>query len=1132
MDNLSLTAVGVRPGFRLHKLEVYNWGTFDSTTGQVHTVRPSGATTLLIGQNGSGKSTLVDALLTLLVKPGGRNYNVAAGARKQERDERSYIRGACGRRSRDEDNHPDIQFLRSANGHYSALLACFRNEGTDEAFTLAQILYLNAEGRSEKVYCFAPAERSIVDNCGGLTSMERLRQQMEKRGFRATTSFSEYQKWFEKATGVRSKAMDVFNQTVAVKDIQSLNRFIRDHMLEAKPWNDRVEGLLNHFTQLSDAHRSLVLVRKQFESLTPIVEAGGAYRRQAGQLEEVRRLVDASDSFFCQKLVDLYTPECESRQRGLDAVREKKKLLDRQIAEVQEECRRLKNEIEQAGGERLRQIPLLIQNHETQAGTKREAHRQYHEALRAAGIVDTVGDATAFTAVQKQLAPVVADLETEIHQAENRRNTLVIQQDRITERVQEDEAEYQALSRRQGNLPEYLARLRHQLCEGLHLPEKDLPFVAELIAVKPDERGWESSIEMVLRSFALSLLVPTKYYQLVSGYVDRTRLADVKGRGQRLVYLRVGERKASPVIPVGHRQSLLRKLAFREGHSLIPWVRGELEERFDFRCCDTLAEFQDAQGLAVTQHRHVKMRGLRHEKDDREHVSDPRNYVLGWDNREKCRRLAEGIARLRQECEAVDRQIGLVEKELTGLRDRMAALRNAQKFTDFPRLDYAPHEKEIKALRREQKELEENNVAVRLLKSRLGEAESRHKAFQASRDEAVCTERQLEHEIEDGQRAITSAQSQIRRDKANGTFERHAKSFSRLEACFADAPLTAATLVERSQAFIKARNAELERLHQEIEPVKDALLKLMARFVHEYREVRVDLDADVEYLDSFLDLQDRIRREDLPRHEQRFKERLNEKVIQEIGLLNGALQTERREILDKIDLLNISLRQLEYCPGTHMRLDPRQARDSEIAEFQDSLKQCLAGTFEGTLEADEARYLRIEKLLTRLREDPHWRDRVTDVRRWFDFGAQEVDNATGDERGYYQESTGQSGGEKAKLAFTILVAAIAYQYDIDPERATSERFHFVVVDEMFSKVDDQYSEYALELFEKFGLQLLIVAPLDAKARVTEPYVGCYLHVVKAPLTNQSELFSMTAREFEAAVLDEGHSARLAQTKPR
>ena len=81
-------------GYRLHKLEVFNWGTFD---GQVFTVRPAGKSALLIGQNGSGKSTLVDALLTLLVRPGVRNFNVAAGAKKRERDEKTYLRGAYDR---------------------------------------------------------------------------------------------------------------------------------------------------------------------------------------------------------------------------------------------------------------------------------------------------------------------------------------------------------------------------------------------------------------------------------------------------------------------------------------------------------------------------------------------------------------------------------------------------------------------------------------------------------------------------------------------------------------------------------------------------------------------------------------------------------------------------------------------------------------------------------------------------------------------------------------------------------------------------------------------------------------------------------------------------------------------------
>jgi uncharacterized protein YPO0396 len=89
-------------GFRLHRLEVFNWGTFD---GVVHSMTLEGQTTLLVGQNGAGKSTLVDALLTLLVKPGkSRNYNLAAGAKQTERSEKSYILGAFDRRNQEETN--------------------------------------------------------------------------------------------------------------------------------------------------------------------------------------------------------------------------------------------------------------------------------------------------------------------------------------------------------------------------------------------------------------------------------------------------------------------------------------------------------------------------------------------------------------------------------------------------------------------------------------------------------------------------------------------------------------------------------------------------------------------------------------------------------------------------------------------------------------------------------------------------------------------------------------------------------------------------------------------------------------------------------------------------------------------
>jgi uncharacterized protein YPO0396 len=83
---------------------------------------------------------------------------------------------------------------------------------------------------------------------------------------------------------------------------------------------------------------------------------------------------------------------------------------------------------------------------------------------------------------------------------------------------------------------------------------------------------------------------------------------------------------------------------------------------------------------------------------------------------------------------------------------------------------------------------------------------------------------------------------------------------------------------------------------------------------------------------------------------------------------------------------------------------------------------------------------------------------------------------------------------------------------------------------MFSKIDDRFAEYALKLFEQFGLQLMIVAPLDAKARVTESFVQYYLQVLKDEKTYRSQVVNMTAREYEE-VLTQAAQAGTSVSKP-
>lgn len=1121
-------------GYRLQKIELVNWGTFDSTNGQVYSVTPAGQTTLLVGRNGCGKSTLVDALLTLLVRPSIRNFNVAAGGGKRERDERTYVKGAYDRGGDDESNSSQPKYLRPKGNQPSVILAVFGSEGTGKKFTIAQVLYLTTDQSVEKIYCFADGERSIRDDFGGFEGTDTILKTLKKRGIKATRTHAEFETWFNKITNVRSKAMEVFNQTVAVKDIQKLNDFIRNHMLEQADRGERVDRLLTHFTELCDAHASLVRVQQQSLLLEPVAIAGKDCLRLQAELKHAERQLSATAAFLHSKTVEVFEPVLHERQRAIEDVQQERERLNQTSRRLEEQSRGLQNEIDQAGGDRLRLIPLLIETAEAQASQVRNERTRFQDALRKAGLSSAVSvarvsdagpnvprvsdagfidDAESFRELRASLPDIREAFKSDVAERETQLVDIGVARRATNENVKQFQAELNGLNRRRDNIPERSVELRAMVCRDLGLNVIDLPFVAELIAVRPEEREWEASIEKVLNSFALSLLVPERLYASVSSYVDRTRLA-VHGQGQRLVYLQIGSPATSMNTTVPTESSLLSKLAFCEGHSLLPWVKAELQQRFDYCCCDTIEEFQQCRGLAMTASRHVKSGQRRHDKDDREKITDPRNFVLGWDNREKKRRIAEELERLHHEDKKLTERSALINTQLHIVRDRLQAVAALDLVTTYDQIDPTAFEQTILALRREAEQIASKSDVIKVLQQRLAEVEDQREANRQAQTEAVKGQTNLERDIKLCEQQLKDARCGLDRRIREGLLEEDREYFEclnkQLVGCVIDETELSTGRLERQlkdqqRYHVEARRAELE-------PVQRDLLKLMSKFLQKFPDEGQDLAIGIEYLDSFLGLRQRIVDEDLPRHEQRFRERLNEKVIHEIGLFRAELESERRQIEDRIEVLNASLKQLEYRPGTHIQLEPRPVRDREVVEFQTRLRECIESSFDDSAAANEARFERIRELVEKLRDENNrrWRDKVTDVRRWFDFVAAVINRETLETISVYQDSSGQSGGEKAKLAFTILVAAIAYQYDLDPEHPTPDRFQFVVVDEMFSRVDDQHAEYAMELFRQFGLQLLIVAPLDAKARVTQPYVGCYLHVNKRD--NRSEIFEMTATE--------------------
>ena len=1100
------------PGFRLARVEVYNWGTFDAA---VHSVQPRGQTTLLVGENGSGKSTIIDAILTLLVRPMTRNYNVAAGAAKNERDERTYIRGAYDRQV-GPDGRPQVQYLRSGHGFYSVLLAVFANAVAPSSLTVAQVLYLNSENAVERIYAYCDGDRGIVHDLSGLESVSSLAKQLRGRGFETTSSYTQYFQWLQRRTGLRAKAMDVFNQTVAVKDVQRLDAFMRQHMLQRQPWNDRLAKLLTHFHELSEAHGMLVKVRRQNELLKPIVDLQRKYFAKLGDLNHASDLLDALDLYFAQETQSLLTPLCqrwENETRALDADIEQ---LANKLEKLHSGIFSIRRDIEMAGNERLRQLPGLIEHEESLARHKQVTRTQFESALHVAGIGTRLTSPEQFLKVVGQLERRKRTLLNARAKRLKKIADLQIEIGRLTTQRVADVEQLQSMEKHKSNLPQSLVFVRDRMCEHLSLTPAALPFVAELLAVPENEHEWEASIEHVLFGFARSLLVSEEFYSSVASYLDKTRLEDNCGQGQRLVYHRVSTHNDGAESRHGQR-SLADKLNYIK-HPLTLWLRSEIVARFDYLACDSIDEFHRATGLAMTRNRHIKSNQIRHEKDDRTAPHDRRNFVLGWDNRGQSSSLRESIDEL-------DRQLAELSLRLQNLQDEndqdlgaLGALDLASQVSNYDQIDDDRHRFVVSQLSLEKQCVEHAGDKTRLLQQTEQSIRAEVSGYQADRDAAISTRTRTAWEHTQATVFLNRATEFIKVNQQNGRWERCQPLFGELREIVRD-PLTLEslpTLPQRSEQKLRERVGQFSA---KLRPIERETISAMTRFFREFPGEHVDLDANIESLQSFVELFERISRDDLPRHEERFKQRLNEKVLHEVGILNSSLENDRQEIRDKIAQLNSALKMLDWNDGTFMQLEVQDVNDREIQAFRRELSACLNDTFDGVMESNEVTFLRIEKLVGKLRDEAHqrWRDKVIDVRNWFDFAAREQDRANGKSLSFYDGGTGQSGGEKGKLAFLVLVAAIAYQYDLDPLNESPDRFHFVMVDEMFSRSDDQHAEYALQLFQQFGLQLLIAAPLDAKVKVTESHVGTYVHVVKNKQSNRSSLISITAEELRDSV---------------
>ncbi len=1112
-------------GFRLQYAEVFNWGTFDKN---IWRLEPDGKNTLLTGANGSGKTTLVDAIITLLVPPAKRHYNQSSGSdRKRERDENSYTRGAYSNLQSDSGLTANTQYLRDRDNAYSILIGVFYNAATNNHITLAQVRWYTNHAL-KRAYFVASQPLDIETHFTPMDTSGAWKRRLKKSTSTLEfDSFAKYSDHFSKAFGLKSeKALSLFSQTVGIKVLGNLNDFIRTNMLEEMNPEEEFVKLRNNYENLLSSYQAIEHARQQLELLQPIVDEGQKHRALSKKVTQLEQASQHLIRFFYIKKQDIYTHAVAEREMNIRRKEDQIENKRKQIRRLQEERDKILIDIsnDKAHGQLQnldRQIQLLT---DTSAQQKVQANR-YQQMTEKLNLTFALTEQQFYKNL-KQAAKLRDQVQQQQDALEKNRASLELELLQLSTRQEELQNLLTSLQQRQNRLPLEQVRIREALLQKTGLKEKAIPFAAELIQLNPEAAAqWEPYVEQLLRPLAMSLLVEEQHYDRIVEWVHRSKL------NGRISFLKV-----KPPLPLQQqmsKDSLLEKIDIKDSHPFAGWLRQHLIQQYDYICLEgfkTIHRYDrgiNSKGL-------VKNRNFHH-RDDHPKRSSSSHYILGWDNKATIAQVKKNLTEVHDAYEQCRRNIKNRKASAKKLMEQRDVLLRFDDVKAFSEIDWKRTAKEIKQNESEKQALLKSSNQLKALRQRQEEVEKTIAELDKNREKLIEDKGRLNDRLEHYRTQLQEAINYLKENpgKISAELNSVVSQYANLEK------LTLSNLPTEERRTVKLIRDQLTKQQRLLDKSASTIEKAMQLFINptpailekhpNWTAYTLDLRADVNWLKSFVQLHRKISEEDLPKFQQRFKDWLNERLIFDIANFKTGLDNQETLIREGIETINQSLRNIDFGtnPVTYIQLDMHLTRDQAVREFKQLLRQAMPDPGKLVLGDDkelEASFKRIKRIIEELSANELWRKKVTDVRNWLEFGAIERFRSDDQEFKYYVDSQSLSGGEKAKLAYTILASAIAYQFGIRNDNSQRRSLRFAVIDEAFSKVDEKNALYALELFRQLHLQLMVVTPLD-KINLAEPYIET-IHYVHNRKNRNSEVFDMP----KSVYLAEKEKAKQQQVK--
>ena len=1043
------------PSFQLTSLEVFNWGPFQGK--HRCEIDPNGSA--IIGPTGSGKTTLVDALMTLLAPL--PKYNLAStGGHESDRDLISYIRGVSGTESAKGENDHVARPGRTTTGIAATYF------GGEEQVTLGSILWVdgssNAAEDLKKLWFFAKGIDQPLDELlrlhheGGKLAITRFVR--ETVGLRTFASKKEYSSQLRSFFEVGENAFSLLNRAAGLKQLNSIDQIFRELVLDDRSAFDRALEVASEFDTLQGIYAELQTARRQRDSLVPVANQQEALEKTRIKLSRRQHLKTMLPTWFADVAATLWLAEVEK----VGAILEE---TQRQLEEEQTEavgCQihldALQEQYLKLGGSVIDGLAETISaKQKLAAGIIRYAGN-YQTFVRQLGLADNLDEIT----FQKNRS-LLPEQKTIIQQKhENSRDATLETATQLREQKSKAyalENEIREVKARPGsNIAPPFQTFREDLAAHLGLAVRELPFIAELVEVKPEESHWRGAIERAIGPERLRILVPADHLSEALSWVNL--------RDNRL-HVRLQRTEGSPPPARFFDDGFTRKLNYRD-HPLRENVKHLLSQR-DRHCVESTEALRHTDH-GMTAGGTMSDRDGRFEKQDQRPLGE--GWMTGFNNTHQLQSLAKQLLKIRSAVEDSEIETKKRRRAEDTLQHQLTIIDQLEKL-EFHEIDLPRAEHELANLR-------ERLAALTNPNSETAQAKSKYDSAHVDRENLRNRIDKLNQTLGGHKTALQTA-----RDEHQHALGRRGSGLSEEDAILAAKAFpiaesqTVRLLGDAERDAQRQIDSKIELSEEQQSLTVQRLVRAMESAKREDTGALSEAGTELRDVPVYLVRLKILENEALPEKLKRFLDYLNLSSGQGVTQLLSHIENEVSIIEERVAELNTTLSRVDFRQGQFLQLEPVKVIHESLRLLTTAHQKLRVVAMRGEDDQGEAHYRALGDLIRIIREAGENRrtlasQALLDPRHRLQFFVVETDRTTGQSSGRRTGSQTGSGGEKEMMASYILTASLSYA--LCPAGATRPRYATIVLDEAFSKSSPAAASRIIDALRHFGLHPLFVTP--------------------------------------------------------